>query len=286
MAGRQTGGRFRAALFLIVSMVAASVAVVVIWSVISSYQNELIEAQEGLNQTERIIVAAHDVAQGRAIQDEDLEEIELPPDYVPNGVLRDRTEAIGRTPRERILKREFIREERLANMEAGVGLNALIPINMRALTIDISGGASVSGFLNPGNYVDVLVTVTGGQTRATETNTLLQAVQVLAVTTNVVESDQATRSRGKPAVTLQVNPEDAQKLAHAISEGILTLTLRNDIDVTEIETHGAFSDSFLGKDSTKVATIKGVEWTQKVQSQDGSMTMIRGTEERKVSTQP
>ena len=51
---------------------------------------------------------------------------------------------------------------------------------MRAVSLDISGGSAVSGFLNPGNYVDIIVTI-GDQGSPLQTVTLLQVVTVLAV---------------------------------------------------------------------------------------------------------
>ena len=285
MSRRQTGGRLRAALFLLVSLAAAFVAAAVIWSVITSYQKELVDATRE-EETVQVIVAAHDLAQGRTITAEDLAPIELPPDYVPSAVLRDAAEAVGRVPRERILVREFIREERLADPEAGVGLNAIIPRGMRAISVNINGGSAVSGFLNPGNYVDVLVTVIGTDGRETETNTLLQAITVLAVNARmgVGGTTGEAAERVKPSVTLAVTPEQAEKLTHAVAEGNVTLTLRNDIDVTHEDTHGAMSKDLLGGDdgNREVITIK--EWNKRAQVKgrsDGTLTIIKGNKEQK-----
>ena len=281
MAGRQTGGRLRAALFLMVSLAAAGVAAAVIWSVITSYQKELVDATRE-EETIQVIVAAKDLAQGRTILAEDLAPIELPPDYIPNAVLREAAQAIGRVPRERILVQEFIRNERLADPEAGVGLNAIIPRGMRAISVNISGGASVSGFLNPGNYVDILVTVSGGENgRKTETNTLLQAITVLAVDARMGVGSERGGRNGTPSVTLAVTPEQAEKLTHALSESAVNLTLRNDIDVTHIETNGAFSDELLGGRAEDMR-IPITEWKKAATKRtDGSVTMIRGKSESK-----
>lgn len=286
MAGRQTGGRLRAFLFLTVSLAAAAVAAAVIWSVITSYQQELAEANKA-EETVQVIVAAHDLAQGRTIATEDLKPKDLPPDYVPNAVLREAAQAIGRVPRERILVDEFIREERLADPEAGVGLNAIIPRGMRAVSVNISGGAAVSGFLNPGNYVDVLVTVTGGTGGPkTETNTLLQAITVLAVNARMGVGGGAgnpnAQGGGSPSVTLAVTPEQAEILTHAVAESRVTLTLRNDIDVTHVETNGAFSTELLGGNEEEQKRIPITEWKSRAtQRSDGSLLIIRGTAEAK-----
>lgn len=275
MARRNTGGRIRALLFLFISFGAAAVASIVIYFVINSYQQEL-KVVNRPDETVNVMVAAHDIWQGKTIDAEDLAMVQLPPDYVPDPVLRLPEQAVGRVPRERILAHEFIREERLADPEAGVGLNAIIPRGMRALSINISDGSSVSGFLNPGNYVDVLVTIPGDEDREAETNTLLQAVTVLAVNNRLGTTAEATTERYKPSVTVAVTPDLAERLTHAVAQGTVTLTLRNDIDVTHVETHGAFASSLLGGvTDDKRITVK--EWTERrAQSADGAVTIILG----------
>ena len=281
MSRRNTGGRLRALLFLFISFGAAAVASVVIFFVIKSYQQELVKAEEP-EETAQVMVAARDLGPGRTIVKDDLTLRQLPPDYVPDSVLRQPEQAVGRVPRERILSSEFIREERLADPEAGLGLNAIIPRGMRALSINISDGSAVSGFLNPGNYTDVLVTIEGDEGREAETVTLLQAVTVLAVNNRLGTSIEVMDANYRPSVTLAVTPELAEKLTHAVAQGNVTLTLRNDIDVTHVETHGTFASSLLGGENTeKRITVK--EWTERVQQSGGkTLTIIKG---RNVSTE-
>jgi pilus assembly protein CpaB len=275
MARRNTGGRIRALMFLVISFAAAAIASVVIYFVISSYQAELGRVTKP-DEVVGVMVAKQDIWQGKTIQVEDLTMIELPQDYVPESVLRSQEQAVGRVPRERILAHEFIREERLADPEAGVGLNAIIPRGMRALSINISDGSAVSGFLNPGNYVDVLVTIDGDETREAETRTLLQAVTVLAVN-NRIGSTVENVERMRPSVTVAVTPDQAEKLTHAVAQGEVTLTLRNDIDVTHVETHGALARTLLGgQTDDKRITVK--EWTARTRaSADGTVTIIQGS---------
>ena len=176
-------------------------ASVVIYFVISSYQKTL----DGVTQPEQtieVMLAKHDLGPGKTISEDDLVLADLPADYVPDSVLRQPEQAVGRVPRERILAFEFIRLERLADPEAGLGLNAIIPRGMRALSINISDGSAVSGFLNPNNYVDVLVTIQGEGDREAETVTLLQAVTVMAVNNRLGTTVQEMDVNYRPSVTL------------------------------------------------------------------------------------
>ena len=64
---------------------------------------------------------------------------------------------------------------------------------------------------------------------------------------------EASRAEGKPiqasVVTLLATPQDAEKISLAASEGQITLTLRNPLDVTPTQTQGARLASLLGNPS-------------------------------------
>lgn len=279
MARRQTGGRLRAVLFLVASLGVAGLAVAMVFRVVRSYQAELIEATAP-EETIQVVRTKHKLFPGVTIVAEDLEPVVLPPDYIPDSVLRQPEEAIGRVPRESILAKEFIRQERLADPTAGLGLNAIIPRGMRALSINISEGSAVSGFLNPGNYVDVVVTLQPLDGKPSETFTMMQAVTVLAVNNRLGDSANPDAGPGRPSVTLAVTPEQAEKLTHAFNQTRMVLTLRNDIDVTNVNTNGAIAEELLGgANGEKRINIK--EWRERTrQQQDGSLIIIRGTNQQ------
>jgi pilus assembly protein CpaB len=283
MARRNTGGRLRAVVFLLASLGVAGVAVIGIWQVVKSYQAQLVERTKPV-ETVSVMVAAHDLFPGRTIVLEDLKPFTLPPDYVPDAVLRQADQSVGRVPRERILLNEFIRDERLADPAAGVGLNAIIPRGMRALSINISSGSAVSGFLNPGNYVDVIVTLKKSADEPAQTFTMMQAMTVLAVNTRLgdVQTTESSRSsQEKPSVTLAVTPEQAEKLTHAHDQATVTLTLRNDIDVTNVLTNGAVVGELLGgENGDKRLSIQEWHQTRSSGGSDGSLIIIKGSTQK------
>ncbi len=285
MAKTSTGGRLKAAIFLLVSMFAAALASLVIFTVIRNFQAQLAEAQAPM-EYKTIIVAKRTLWPGATIAEQDLELKEFLPDFIPAEALRVKEEAINRVPRERILAQEFIRKERLADREAGRGLNAIVPRGMRAVSLDIQGGSAVSGFLNPGNYVDILVTI-GEQGSALQTVTMLQAVTVLAVNDRLGaaktpkgkkgKKGRKTGKRGKPSVTVAVTPDQAEKITYAHTQGAVTLTLRNDIDVTSVETHGAKNTNLIGTAGDGGNRITVREYQERLaQQSDGTLIIIKG----------
>lgn len=235
-----SSGAVRALIFLFLAVGLGSGSLIVLYNLITTYQARIDEAKRPEDMV-MVIVAARDLYQGVTITEDDLYAVQIMPKYLPEGVFLSPEHVIGRIPRERILANEFVRADRLADPESGVGLNAVIPRGMRAISINVTDGAALSGFLNPGNYVDVLVTFTpevetSGGPRTTKTETLLQAVFVLGVNSRrqneLNEGKQAKRRRSRPSVTLLVTAEEAERVAYAENLGKVVLSLRNDLDVT------------------------------------------------------
>lgn len=255
MATRQTGGRSRAMLFLVLSGLAALLAVGVLYRVIQGYQDQLTEATRP-PETVKVVVALTSMHQGITISEEMLKVVDIEPNYVPDGIFHDVNELIGRVPAERIVEGEYVRQERLADANAGIGLNAIIPRGQRAISIAISDAQGVSGFLNPGNYVDILLTLQSEKLDEKRTITLLQAVKVLAVNSRLsADADEGAGADGlqhKPSVMIAITPENAEKITHATNAGVITLTLRNDVDVTHLTTQGAHIEKLLGKKEEQV----------------------------------
>ena len=251
MAKKRTGGRAIAVAFLGVSFFAAMALIGLGYTLLSGLQQNLDEISKGSDQIE-VVVAKKDLHQGLALTAEDLRLAKIPRAYIPDTVYHSITDVEGRTPRERILKGEAIRQERLAQPAAGRGLNAIIPTGQRAKQVELAGASSVSGFINPGNFVDVLVTG-NDSTGMGQTTTLLQAVKVLAVDDRLETGNVGRRDRrGSPAVTVALTPYDAQRLTEANAIGNITLTLRNDVDVMNVPVQGMKPNRFIGRKDQRV----------------------------------
>ncbi len=232
---QSSGGTIRALVFIMIAVFTGSMALLGLRQLVGSYQKQIDTARRPEDRV-TVIVAARDLYQGVTITEEDLYLVEIPPKFLPESVFLSPEYVVGRIPRERILANEFVRSERLADPESGVGLNAVIPRGMRAVSIDVKDADALSGFLNPLNYVDVLVTVDPPDKEdPAETRTLLQAVFVLGVNSRLAKEsrEEARDRRGsqKPSVTLLVTAEQSEQLAHAQGVGEVRLSLRNDLDV-------------------------------------------------------
>jgi pilus assembly protein CpaB len=277
------GGPIRAVIFLVLAIGFGFFSLVMLYWLITGYQTKIDEAKRP-EDTVMVIVAARDLYQGVTITEDDLYAVQIPPKFLPGGVFLSPEHVVGRIPRERILANEFVRADRLADVEYGVGLNAVIPRGMRAISINISDGAALSGFLNPGNYVDVLVTVQPDEasvaSKKPETHTLHQAVFVLGVNSRMQKEsrDEAKAKRGsqKPSVTLLVTADQAEQIAHAENMGEIVLTLRNDLDVNYTPLVGVDIDDLRRKIEVTKKQIRPAATAKKVVKNCREFKMIQG----------
>ena len=109
-----------------------------------------------------------------------------------------------------------------------------IPPGMRAFTIQVKNDTNVAGFILPRAHVDVISTTreTGLLSRI-----ILQDVLVLAVDQmHVRDGDKQTVTSS--TVTLQVKPDEAERLTLAASMGELRLILRSADDHEAVHTKG------------------------------------------------
>lgn len=249
MQRQQTGGRLKAALFLGGAFLVAGLTSYLVLEVINRAEQK-VELAKQLDK-DAVVIAKNDLIIGLPITEDDVMVIDMLPGTVPlDRVYSDPAVLLGQTPRERIYAGETIRLERLARRDAGLGLNAIISPGKRAMTIETDTQSSLAGFLKPGNWVDVIVTIRPDDKEVAAkwvTETILQDVRVLGVGDSLGEGPEPTddkakkktktkATRTKPSVTLEVTPEEAERLALARSKGELHLVLRSDIDKMLTET--------------------------------------------------
>lgn len=259
MARQQSSPRSRTALYLAAALVAAAITAAVVAQVVKAYQQQL-ESQAARPQTVDTVVAVRDLYMGIPITQEDVALRQLAPEMVPTeSAFQSVDEVVGRTPRERILANELLRTERLARRDAGIGLNAIVTPGKRAMAIEVNTESGVAGFLQPNNFVDVIVTIKPDDDAVDVkwvTETILQGIKVLAVDSNLGNNEEQEKKnrtqRMRPSVTLEVTLEEAEKLALASSKGELHLVLRSDVDITQVEDHGPMViNNIIGLDPTE-----------------------------------
>jgi pilus assembly protein CpaB len=203
-------------------------------------QQKATESLRAANQD--IVVAGQDIAPGTAINDEAIKKglvktIPWPKNSIPAGAFSSTQQVIGKVNRVKILANEPILESRLAG--EGAGLTVRLEAGKRALALSVNEIVGVSGFIVPDDRVDLILTTVpvGAQADAKVAKIVMQNKRVLSVAQSTEQKD------GKPqlarSITLELTPEETEKLTLASSEGQIVLALRGLGDEAETKTIGS-----------------------------------------------
>lgn len=205
----------------------------------------------------KVVVASADIQLGSRLNSQMLKTVDWPAGSIPHGAMTKAEELEDRVVKTSVLRGEPILEAKLAPVGTKGGLSAVIPEGKRAMTVRVNDVIGVAGFALPGNHVDIVVNTqleSVGRGDRQISKIVLENILVLAV------AQEANRDETKPrvvnAVTLEVTPEQAEKLDLARSVGTLSLVLRNQIDKDGVETRGIMKPQLLAGDKVQPEPAK------------------------------
>ncbi len=203
-----------------------------------------------------VVVAKTEIQLGEKITADQLALSPIPNGSAPEGAFRKLEQVVGRVAITPIGVREAITNLKLAPEGVGAGLSAVIPEGYRAMTVKVDDVVGVSGFLMPGSFVDVVAVIVptsrqGGETQGPISKIVLQNIKVLASGAKIDSPNNQREPTSVNAVTLQVTPEQAEKLVLAANESKLQLVMRNYGDKEDTQTGGANKGSLLSGDSVR-----------------------------------
>lgn len=212
--------------------------------------------------TQPVVVANRDIPSGTVIDKIALSTRQYPVSAVPVGAFASTDSVAGRVTRISIFNGEAIVPGRLAPIGSGPGLEIKIPPGQRAMAVRINDVAGISGLIQPGSRVDVLVTMKEDNSERQIAKLFMSNMQVLSVGTEV-QRDGSGKPINATTVTLGVTPEEAERLAIAMNTGAIQLVLRGYGDPDSVRTRGATStdvlSSLMGTSSVIPAPSRAVE---------------------------
>jgi pilus assembly protein CpaB len=232
--------------------------------------------------TQQVVVAASDLDIGTELTRADIRIIDWPANAVPANAFSDPKDVIGRGIVLPIIQNEPILPMKLASVEAGSGLPPAIPPGLRAVSVRVNEVIGVAGYVLPGTRVDVVATVSPtGQNNDMTSKVVLTNVQVLAAGTKIERDTDKNKPMAVSVVTLLVDPDEAERLTLASTEGKIQLALRNPLDKATPATRGIKPAVLLGlvASTPRAATrvVSGVKPAVPVAlSQDPTVEIIRG----------
>jgi pilus assembly protein CpaB len=227
-----------------------------------SVKQYLLSAQTFQNTLNDVVVAKVDIPVGSRIIAEQLAIARFPANVTPEGAVSTIDDKlVGRVVISSISPRDPVTEAKLAPVGAAGGLSSMIPEGYRAMTVAVNDVVGVSGFIMPGTLVDIVVVITPPKDSGSGemiSKIVLQNIKVLASGQNIDKpKNDREVERAIKAVTLQVTPEQAEKLALASSEGKLQLVMRNSVDQADEQTAGANKRSLLSGERAMIAPDPG-----------------------------
>lgn len=225
-----------------------------------SVSRYLSSAQAYTKNLSNVAVAKVAIPVGTKIIAEQVMMAQFPKESTPDGAFDAVDKLVGRVAVMNISAREAITEVRLAPEGTAAGLSAVIPEGYRAMTVKVDDVVGISGFIMPGTLVDIVVVINpeeGAGRKDPISKIVLQNIKVLANGQNIDRPEDQREANSVKAITLQVTPEQAEKLALAATEGKLQLVMRNSTDQGDEQTTGVDKRGLLSGDRATPAPEPG-----------------------------
>lgn len=182
------------------------------------------------------LVAAHALPAGTLARDADFDGGSLAPGHVPEGAILNtpaaRAELRGALIRTYIDAGHPITQADVLRPRDRGFLASVLGPGMRAISIAVDPVTGVSGLIWPGDHVDVILTQQLQKEptpRRVLSETILSNVRIIAMDQQIVQGappDSTEAGKLARTATLEVTPEDAEKITVAAQLGQLSLAIR------------------------------------------------------------
>jgi len=256
-------------LVLLVGIGLAGFAVYMAKNYIEQYQQQLAEERKQRApaiETVDVLVAARDLKYGEKLEKGVVKRVSYPKASLPEGVFTE-VEALfpedARDPREvlrSMVKGEAILASRVTDPGEPAGIASRLTDGMRAFAIEVDAKSGVSGFLRPGDRVDVYWTGSVGKgelrTEGNSTGSVTKLIEARMPLVAVDQSADMDREEARIArtVTVAATPQQVAALAQAQSTGRLSLSLVGALDETTSEVIEVDQNRLLGLQAAELHT--------------------------------
>lgn len=223
-------------LVLIVGIALAGGAVMMAKNYITAYQAELAKersARAKIVPTVEVFVADRPLRYGERLDREAVRKVLWPENALPEGVFTKIEDLFPEgEPELRVVLRAMEKSEAIMAVKVtepgeDAGITSRLERGMRAFAIRVDVASGVSGFLRPGDRVDVYWT---GTVRSANTRTNGELTRLIEAGVKLIAIDQSTSddigsSTIARTVTVAASPEQVAALAQAQTTGRLSLSL-------------------------------------------------------------
>lgn len=216
--------------FLILALICAAVASFLVYRTVKIASKPIIVESPKAKQ----VFAKTTIPARTMITAEQLEVKMVPREVVSQDSVQKIETIVGLITKSELIQGEPVNLNRLFRKGDKLSLAFIIPKGMRAITIPVDEVIGVAGFIKPGEKVDLIGTIQLRGSSESTSWTLLQDIEVLAVSQDMGISNkdqspvnpQTVNAKVGTSVTLAVTPLQAEKVVLSKEKGKLHLALR------------------------------------------------------------
>lgn len=232
-------GKWRAVVPIVLALIIAVVASYFIYKYVKKQVAPKEVAKMEEVKIRQAAIAMVELPAGTQLKPDMIKTVPFLEETLPPGFFSSSDKLIGRVVITPTKSKELILESKLAPADVTRGgVSAILKPGKRAISIKGTKVLGLSGLVKPGDRVDVLLITTDPKTKESVNKTVFENVRVLATGTQLIEN-----AEGKPSpvdnYTLEVTPEEGEKLVLASTKGKLQFALRNMLDTETVLTTGA-----------------------------------------------
>ena len=242
-------------------------------------------SQQAQANTVKVMVSSVNLGPGDEVVAKQIKSMDWPSASLPEGTFKDAQSLEGRFVVMSLYQDEPFMEAKLAPLGSKGGLSSTIQKGKRAISLQVNEIVGVAGYIRPGSLVDVMVNTqksngNGNSKEQVVSKIILEKVLVLAVAQD--DKRDQTKPKVVSTVTLEVEPQQAEKIDLARHIGTLSLVLRNPLDQRTISTSGAYREALLPEDervapATSTDTAKPVMVIVKTKAETGAPKLLPNT---------
>ncbi len=202
-------------------------------------------AEQFRNSTQAVVVATKEIPAGTVVAEDMVQLSPYLKTSLPSGFSSSFDKVKGKVAKIDISIGEPVLETRLGDK---AGLTVLLSPGQRAMAVQVNEVIGVSGFIAPNDRVDVIANLTPP---GSEEGKAVQVSKIVLQNKRVLSVAQTSEERkdGKPqvasSITLELTPEEVEKLSVASREGQIILALRGQADDAIVPTRGSTAHDLL-----------------------------------------
>lgn len=195
----------------------------------------------------------------QVIKKEDIVEEKIDINTRNPKALGNENEIVGKRVKDRIIEGEQILIDRLID-EKGLTLAHKIEVGKRAVSLNLTEQGLVSGLLNEGDVVDVIVSMEKEEIESNGTKKsflrtskmICQNAEVIGIGQEIINQSEKTTKDVTKTITLAVKTSDVENIVYASDYGTIRLVLKNSEDKEKFNSKGTLREDLADQRSIKM----------------------------------